>query len=825
MRSMLNRRNNTSKIMQALFIFAALTLFLISPSTAANNHKLNQLAQVDSIIEKGRVLQADESYDLAMQHFEKSLELSEMHDFELGVAKSKYSIGSLHRLKGKNPIANEFFQQALKLFYKLGDSLEIADTYNALGIIHTNMAEYPAAMNYLIKSVEISRRHDARLIEAKALMNLGGLYVMLNEIDKAIDVTYKALNLRRKLNDKGGIARTMNNLGVYYARKGELDKALNLYQEALSIERSLNDKPGIANNLTNIGNLHFRIGKPDLAVQFLKEALSIREALGDKQAIAQGLYNIGFIYSVQGNPEALNYLQKSVDISLNTQNNNLRLRGYETISEHYEGAGDYKNALLYRLKFYQLNDSIFSEKNKNELIEIQTRFETARKEKELLVTRRVSLALGGLLLLALAFVITIFLVYKKNKRNNLKVTKQNIEIIRQKKRLEEAKNQLQKNLKIKELFFAAANHELRLPLNIISGYAALLSSKITDEKQLNFVQNIQSSSKNMKKLVDDILDFSTMETGVFRLEKEPVNILNLTKEIEHIFETELSGSPIRLIVKHDKSIDKWLMIDGVRVRQILYNLIENSIKFTVVGEINVNFQIFHNNEFNNYTLSIIVTDTGIGIPEKLRQLIFNTNYSTKPVSDLFRSGFGLGLQIVQKIVECMCGTINLTSSEGSGTKINILIPHLESADMKVESKLNNFPAIDKINIGSNLLVVDDSELNRRLLRIMLEENFTNIEEAEDGIEAIQIASEKNPEIILMDIYMPNMDGFKTLKKLRKSEKTRQIPVIAVTASASEDERLKVMAAGFDAYFTKPVQKNQLLSEIQKLIEKSKSINP
>jgi signal transduction histidine kinase/CheY-like chemotaxis protein len=817
-----------------LIIFMKI-LFIISYFLFSFNHDLKagingtssikKINEVDSLIEAGQKFLDTEKFGLAVQNYELSLKLSEKYRYEAGVAKSKMGLGAAGRMQGNNPAALEFYIEALEVFEKISDSVGIADSYNALGFIYTNTAEYSVALDYFFKALDIYHRHNIPLEESSALLYIGRLYSRLEELDKALEFTNKALVIKRRLDDKRGIANSLNNLGIIFRRRGDLDRALSMFEESLCIQRKLNDKTGVANSLNNIGIVLHSRDQSAKAIEYFKEALKIREELGDKSGIAMGLYNLGFMYSVIDNDRrALEYFQKSIKYSLQIKDNNFRLSGYEAISEQYEKTGDFKNALVYYEKFHQLHDSLFNEKSKNQLLEIQQKYESNQKESELIKTRQVSLALGGLLIMSLALVIVIFFAYRKIKRINSKLNKQNREIKRQTRRAEEVSKELQQNLKLKELFFAAANHELRVPLSIILGFTDLLENKISDKSQLQFIEQIKANSKSLQKLVDDILDFSSIESGKFRLEKEPVNILSLAKDMHDIFVPRLAEKPIQFVVDLDTSIDLWLIIDELRLRQILYNLMENAMKFTGEGVINLKLEINQESNSNSYSLKITIQDSGIGIPEECQQLIFNSNYTTRPLTEAHRIGYGLGLQIIKKLVDCMNGSLKLQSNSRTGTRFEITLPELEMYKeiIKNDSKQDSVPNEEDVK-NAVIVIVDDSELNRRLLSMFLREYQYDTIEAEDGNEALEIIDKKIPEIILMDLYMPNMDGYSALKRLKISKTTASIPVIAVTASASEEERNNVMAAGFDAYITKPVNKELLLKEIRKFLRKTKPV--
>jgi len=781
----------------------------------------SDLIEIDHLFQIGENHIQSQEFEPAIQLFNRALQKSLNLKYEAGIAKAYLLMGNAYRNSGKNIESLESFTASMERFLKLNDSIGIAESWNGIGLIHTNMGDYPLALEYFFKALDVFKRHKKDWEVSYVLMNIGRLYNIANELDKALEYTEQSLAIKRKLDKPAGLANVLNNLGVIYRKMGETDKALSLYNESLEIQRSLNDKTGIANALNNIGIIYHSENQSQKAVDFFTEALEIRKELGDESGVTMGLYNLGFMYSVIGNHNAaLDYFLKSIEKAESIRDNNFRIRGYEATSEQYQKMGDFRKALLYYEKFHQLSDSLFNDNSKKQLIEIQTKYETAQREKELLRTRQVSMALGALLIMSLAFFLSVYISHRKNRRVNRALKKQNKEIRQQKKRLEEAKREIQKNLQLKELFFAAANHELRLPLNIILGFTELLDSKTTDKNLKHYIESIKLNGKALQKLVDDILDLSSIDSGNFKLEPEPVNIQHLAKDVFSVFQRRLSSFPVNLIVSQNSELDIWLSLDDVRIRQIIYNLMENAMKFTGEGEIKLTIQVIPEKSNKTYTLSLVVEDTGIGIPEDCQKLVFDTNYKTKPVSDMHRMGYGLGLQIIKKLVDCMGGNIHLSSNPEQGTRFEITLPAIFPDEKALQNEFTE-PAQKGIHplSDNNILIVDDSELNRRLLAIMLREFDFITFEAEDGAEGLQMIKENTPDLILMDLYMPNLDGYQTLKKLKRNKKTSNIPVVVVTASASEEEKENVYSAGFDSYITKPVSKELLLKEIHRLIGK------
>jgi two-component system, sensor histidine kinase len=744
-----------------------------------------------------------------------------------------YKKGQLSRLTGDNTSARDHLHDALKVYLEASDSLKISDTWNNLGLVYTNLGDHTMAMDYFLQALLVCQNHLFKEEESNVLNNIGRLYSIIGENEKAIEFFTSSLDIKKELELLPGIANGLNNLGVLHRRIGETEKAHDMFRESLQIYQALSDKTGIANCLNNLGILHHGSGEYDAALINFRKVYEMMDSLGNQSGVAMGLYNIGFIYSEKGQKrEAINYFKRSIETATLIDDNNYLINGYEALYEIYKDAGSFQAALDYHERLHHLRDSLFSASSKEKLLELQTRFETLHKEKEIESLRMearknklVLYALAALLFVISILIMFVLIAFRKDRKNSELLKKKNMEITSQKEKLEHSNEQIRESLKIKELFFAAVNHEIRGPLNIIIGYTELIEKKLRDEELLNYVESIKANTKSLRKLVNDILELSLIDSAMFNLEQEPVQMSKFTDEIASSFSSRIKNSEISFQLVNEIPADLWLSVDEVRIRQIIMNLLENSLKFTSQGIIQLKIDAQYINEENTWTISIRVEDTGAGIPPEIEKNIFQPGYSTSSNSGIHPVGYGLGLQIVKKLVDYMNGRIVLKTSPGSGTIIEISIPCIQSALPEYDylEPKNNEPSVPHEPFGEgkkyHVLIVDDSELNRRLLTIMLKDEPYHVIETETGEEALELMQKLKIDIILLDIYMPVMDGYNAIYLMREMPGYSGIPVIAVTAAASDEEKEKVRQAGFNAYITKPVMKEVLIREIRNLIRK------
>ncbi len=370
----------------------------------------------------------------------------------------------------------------------------------------------------------------------------------------------------------------------------------------------------------------------------------------------------------------------------------------------------------------------------------------------------------------------------------------------------------------KSEFMANMSHEIRTPINAILGFTDLLGALITDPKQKNYLDSIKSSGKNLMALLSDILDLSKIEAGKMEIKYGPVRLRSLFREIGQIFSLHFTQKELEFIVDISTGIPEYLMLDEVRIRQVLFNLIGNALKFTESGYVKLSASHESVQDEESINLILRIEDTGPGIHPTAQKDIFNSFTQQSGRNAKLYEGSGLGLSISKNLAERMGGSIAVESTPGAGSIFTVCIPGVAVCPEGVHVETRNPVDRELTALGSGtILVADDLDVNRNLIREFINGERIRILEADNGRSAIELAQKYRPDLILMDIKMPIMDGFEASAQLKSNPVTSGIPVIAVTASGMKEERDRILRSPFDDHLFRPFNRRALLELMGRFI--------
>lgn len=381
--------------------------------------------------------------------------------------------------------------------------------------------------------------------------------------------------------------------------------------------------------------------------------------------------------------------------------------------------------------------------------------------------------------------------------------------------LEASKAEAEASVAAKSAFLANMSHEIRTPMNAIIGFSDVLMREGLSFTQQRHVLTINSSAKSLLHLLNDILDSAKLEKGKLQLEYSD---FSLSEQVDIVISTlwvQARKQQLGLDISMDPKLQEYYYGAPERIRQVLMNLVGNAIKFTETGKVRVSTELVNEGgEKQPSEVAFVVTDTGIGIPADHLDSIFEPFTQADASMSRRFGGTGLGTTISKQLVELMGGRIGITSEPGKGTEVRFVLP-LQPGE--AVAAINEQAAAELPPL--HVLVADDIAQNRELLRLMLERDGHEVVLVPDGAEAVQALAVGRFDVILMDVQMPTMDGLEATRKIRKLEKTEQrepVPIVALTASVLEEDRLASQAAGMDGFASKPVDYPQLTREIARV---------
>ncbi len=362
----------------------------------------------------------------------------------------------------------------------------------------------------------------------------------------------------------------------------------------------------------------------------------------------------------------------------------------------------------------------------------------------------------------------------------------------------------------KNIFLAKTSHEIRTPMHAIIGINELLRNSNLDSQQSHYTHVIGDAAESLLALIDEILDFSKIETGQLDIRPEALKIQQLLENATALLRERAHNKGLQLSLEID-ALPDWILLDAVRARQVLLNLITNAIKFTEQGEIKVSASIVGKKP--SQRLRLTVTDTGIGIPVDRLGDVFEPFLQLGDLDAMANRGSGLGLSISKRVVELSGGQIGVDSMVGKGSTFWVEWPLEIPAEIPVEARTESRPEIK--TDGAPLLVVDDNSVNRQMLIHQLNYLGLEAEEAAGGISAVAYVERHQPEIVWLDCQMPRVDGFETARRLRKLELDQQPYIIAITAQTSDEARQRCIDAGMNDFVSKPAKLDAIRAAIQR----------
>lgn len=381
--------------------------------------------------------------------------------------------------------------------------------------------------------------------------------------------------------------------------------------------------------------------------------------------------------------------------------------------------------------------------------------------------------------------------------------------------LEHAKIEAESANRLKSEFLANMSHEIRTPLNAVIGFSDLLENEVENPKHRGYLEAIKNGGKNLLLLINDILDLSKIEAGHMKLEYHPVSLEIFIRDITSMFTQIANKKGITLVAEIAKEVPNYVIVDEIHIRQILFNLISNALKFTQSGQVSIKIEQGTVHDNGDITLVCIVKDTGIGIPLKDQAKIFESFIQQEGQDTRQYGGTGLGLAICRKLAHLMGGELSVESIPEKGSTFTLMIDNIE-VSQPIFIADDHLVEEDTLFEAATLLVVDDIKENRFLMIETLKGYPFTFIEAENGKIAVDEVAKGGIDLVLMDIRMPVMNGFEALHAIRNDLHRDDLPLIAVTASVMKHD-LHKLEQQFNGVLEKPLNRSILLATLKKYL--------
>lgn len=377
----------------------------------------------------------------------------------------------------------------------------------------------------------------------------------------------------------------------------------------------------------------------------------------------------------------------------------------------------------------------------------------------------------------------------------------------------------------KTAFLNNMSHDIRTPMNAIIGFTSLAAEHLDDREIIrDYLGKISTSGKHLLSLINDVLDMSRIESGSVKIEKTNIHLSDILEDLKTIILESVHAKQQKLLIKMQDVVHEDIITDKLRLTQVLLNIISNAVKFTPIGgtiQILVEEKISQKVGYAVY--SFCIKDNGIGMSKEFQEHVFDSFAREHTVTESGITGTGLGMAITKNIVDLMGGTIHLTSKQGEGSEFIVTL-ECELADKKVQDKQSSCPKAEKKHLdysGKKVLLVEDNELNREIATEILKSLGMKVDYAADGMEAVEIMSSEagnQYDMIFMDIQMPKMDGYTATREIRtlKDTKKANVPIIAMTANAFDEDRKKAIKAGMNGHIAKPIDVNVILQNLDRI---------
>lgn len=713
----------------------------------------------------------DEAYAIRVHDLRKSIEitrealdLSKQHNLPSLAANSLSRLALYAMILGEYQKSLSLSMEAIIIFKELDDERGVADVNYSIAGIYYKSNKYHLGMVYLLDCLMTFRKFNDSHNESRTLKSLGAIYEFLGDYGNA-KISYEgAIKSAIRANDENLESNAYNPLSGLLLKLDDVDKAQELIKKSIQLKEKTGDKRGMGFAKYGRGKVFMHLKKYKAAESDLLEAREIHKEAGEQLGECMANSKIALLFlKTDRIQKAKTLLEKTIQFSETHEILIINTKCTHLMYTIYKSENNIEKALKYLEKYTKLKDIIAS----SQTIKLIENYETAAKIK--------------------------------SSEREARLELEKAEMLADKERAEQS-------TLVKQEFLSAMSHEIRTPLNAVTSIINLLEVGKTDEEE-RLLTSLKFSSKNLLRIIDDILDFSKLESNKMKLEKRPVLFKQLLDNISETYGSMAAEKGLQLSISLAPEVAESYGMDETKLFQILGNLLSNAIKYTDTGSVTMVVDLVESTDKND-TLRFKVVDTGIGVSKKELDKLFDSFYMPNSVTTRSFGGTGLGLAIVKSLVELHDSTVSVQSELGIGSEFSF-----DLCLTRTESPIQSHTELYGQLINKVAILAEDNEINAMVMKLLLEKYGIKIIRATNGEEAITLASEKRVDFILMDIHMPKMNGFEAAKQIRSTINYNcNTPIFALTAdlTAADDD---TYGKYFNDFLRKPIQIEHLFEAL------------
>lgn len=738
----------------------------------------------------------------------QALALANKLNYCRGKASATIIIGILHKNHSEFNEARSKYLEGLALALKCKEPYSVSLAYHSLGNLALIKGDYKTALRYYIASLKLSEQlNDTRRV-AKTLNNIATLYFDLGNYEKAEEYCLRVYKINKLLNDELTAAEVANNLGnIYQVQNYEL-KALYYYSNALAVFRRLGSIYNISSVLNNIGVIYQQRGQFEESKPFLIESFELDYKSRDYKALAATANNLSYLYyKTNKNDSAVYYANLAIKLATENQFLPELEQAYRFAAQAAKNAGKQDQADAYIKKAEQVKQATTGVNNQIEVANINNKYEAEKKaielkllekeneikririeEQSLEISRRNIIIFGaGLIIFFLVLTVVLFVMMLSTKKQQ--------------------KEDLSKYT-AKLGLLSRLNHEIRTPLNSISGMAQLAMESKNFNELKEYLVGLRLSGEELTFILNNIISYLELNNKQTQVVKVPFHFEDVIHQQFKTFAAMCKHKGIVFTSNLLQGVPSDILFDKTKLLIILNNLFYRAFQNTDKGVVKVEIKSIAqktNDGKRFHTIHVVVTDEGDGLSENQIKNLF------KPQQSAQEFGIGLGLTMIKEYAKMLNGHITVTSEIGKGSEFTF--------EFDAQELTNNKNAIIDYNKQISVLVAEDNLLNQKLLEKILEKESIQVELVTNGKALLEKLSEKQFNAVILDISLPEMNGFEVAYQIRNDElfeADKAIPIIALSANNDAKEHNKCIELGINEYLPKPINKELLIKYLRQL---------